>query len=1085
MRLVLKIYFWLTILACGQMPDVSAQEVVVEARQEGSDWLKKGNAHFAARQIDSARSSYHNACSLLADGRAWPDYAAALNGLGKTDLHQGRFAEAITAFNKALAVEEQNAECSALDRAQTYNLLGYACMALEQWEKSRNLVEAGLAIRISELGNNSPTVGPSQYMLGVILYKLGDHQGALIHLAEALRLQAVQPGEESSDFASTLVALGMTSCDRGEFQSAVQSLTRAADIFTKVNDTRGGTVGACYSYLANAYASLGQRSLALHWANRSLAVYSNTYGQFHSELAGTYAVLGKIHAAIGDYDQGEECYRESVRLLTQAYGQHNSRVGQVEWLLGDLYLNKHDLNSALRYSLRALTSLQHSLGPRHPDVVSLCKHIGSIYRERNEHDSAVAYLKLALDGSSKSGNAIEQPDLAEIFTNLGQVYAQSGRVDSALTYLKKSLDIQGASENQDPLILSRTHRAIGDLLAGRHLYNDALRSYQSASQALNPDPRDSSGSSDTRRTGGANGCELLHILHAEGKAYEHLAAANNGDASPLLNALRVYDCAAKLVENLRKTYAREGSKFFLAEESLPLFGEGIRVSMDLFRLTRDPHYKQIAFSFAERSKAGILFDGIQQAEAKRYSGIPDSLLERERQLRADIVFCESQLEQPRRERDGTRRTAIEEKLFGLNQARVLAEEKLDGAYPTYHEVRYGGPEPTVQSIQEVLDNRTTLVSYFVGDSSIWIFVLGRESFDVVKVPKAADFELRVQRARKAIRKMDIKAYPADAYALYRMLVRPIEKLLGNRDRLIVIPDGCLYYVPFEALVSALPPRPKTSSDAWDYSNLQFLIRSREISYAHSARLFAHSHDHRAIHAKGRHSFLGFAPVFRDTAQGPNVPSDQAFIASNDLPELRSLTVHGKTFRELKYSEDEVRRIAEGFHNRGYPGVAYVDAAATEESFKQNAGDYRYIHLATHGYINEEHPNLSALVFSPRADPSSFEDGLLYAGEVYNLRLHADLLVLSSCESGMGKLVKGEGILALTRGFQYAGARNIVYSLWKVLDRQTNALMQEFYGGVLNGKRISQALREAKLTMINDRATAFPLVWAGFVLLGDS
>jgi CHAT domain-containing protein len=150
----------------------------------------------------------------------------------------------------------------------------------------------------------------------------------------------------------------------------------------------------------------------------------------------------------------------------------------------------------------------------------------------------------------------------------------------------------------------------------------------------------------------------------------------------------------------------------------------------------------------------------------------------------------------------------------------------------------------------------------------------------------------------------------------------------------------------------------------------------------------------------------------------------------------------------------------------------------------NAAKYRYIYLATHSAVDHESPNLSAMVFSPRPDPWSTDDGMLYAGEVYNLHLDADLLVLSSCESGTGKVVKGEGVLAFTRGFQYAGARNIVYSLWKVRQADEFA-MQVFYDRVLDGRGISRALREAKLKMISDRATAFPLVWAGFVLLTES
>ena len=178
----------LAILACGPGANSYSLDSAVSQRG-GSVWLDRANAHFASRQIDSASFAYQEACSTLFEEKAWADYVAALNGLGKTELHRGRFAEAISTLNTALEVEEQNAGCSALERAQTYNLLGYAYMALEQWEKSRHLIETGLSIRVTALGEDSPLVGPSQYMLGVILYKLGDHQAAMLHLEEALRLR--------------------------------------------------------------------------------------------------------------------------------------------------------------------------------------------------------------------------------------------------------------------------------------------------------------------------------------------------------------------------------------------------------------------------------------------------------------------------------------------------------------------------------------------------------------------------------------------------------------------------------------------------------------------------------------------------------------------------------------------------------------------------------------------------------------------------------------------------------------------------------------------------------------------------------
>ena len=229
------------------------------------------------------------------------------------------------------------------------------------------------------------------------------------------------------------------------------------------------------------------------------------------------------------------------------------------------------------------------------------------------------------------------------------------------------------------------------------------------------------------------------------------------------------------------------------------------------------------------------------------------------------------------------------------------------------------------------------------------------------------------------------------------------------------------------------------------------------------------------------SLAGFAPAFPDSSTGGNRPKPYALHYAEEWASVRSVTVGDRTFGEIPGSEEEVRTIVTDFNKSGKQSVAFLRSDATKENLKENASHCRFLHIATHSYVDEENPKLSGLLFSQST--SSAEDAVLYPGETYNLNLKADLLVLSSCESGMGKLVKGEGLMAITRGFFFAGARNIVFSLWKVYDRHTNQLMTEFYRNVLKGDSFTSSLREAKLAMIKNETSAFPAKWAGFVLMG--
>jgi CHAT domain-containing protein len=196
-------------------------------------------------------------------------------------------------------------------------------------------------------------------------------------------------------------------------------------------------------------------------------------------------------------------------------------------------------------------------------------------------------------------------------------------------------------------------------------------------------------------------------------------------------------------------------------------------------------------------------------------------------------------------------------------------------------------------------------------------------------------------------------------------------------------------------------------------------------------------------------------------------------------------VEDQEFPELPGTEEELRSIIGLFAARKKTALGFFHSQATEKLFKSRAmQEYSMIHLATHSLTDEANPKLSGFLFSPRDNDRDGEDGILYTGETYGLSLDCSLLVLSSCESGTGRLVEGEGLLALTRGLFYSGARNIVYSLWKVEDRATGQLMVNLYQNILRGDSFAAGLKQAKLAFIADPFKAFPKYWAGFILLGD-
>jgi len=276
--------------------------------------------------------------------------------------------------------------------------------------------------------------------------------------------------------------------------------------------------------------------------------------------------------------------------------------------------------------------------------------------------------------------------------------------------------------------------------------------------------------------------------------------------------------------------------------------------------------------------------------------------------------------------------------------------------------------------------------------------------------------------------------------------------------LIIIPDGTLSYLPFEALLT----RPVMNGEP-DYRNLPYLIREYDVGYSYSATL--HFEDQRRT-TRPSGNLLAFAPKYSDLL--------------TQLPDLSYLDVYRDKLIPIPGVRDEVKMIS-----RMIKSDLYMDDQATENNFKKLAGNYDILHLAMHTIVDNENPMYSKLAFTQNVD--SFEDGFLNTYEIYNMKYNARLAVLSSCKTGYGKIQKGEGVMSLARGFMYAGCPSIVMTLWEVSDRSGAKLMKDFYRSLKKGKNKTMSLRNAKLEFLRkaDQLKAHPFFWSTYVAIGDS
>jgi CHAT domain-containing protein len=538
------------------------------------------------------------------------------------------------------------------------------------------------------------------------------------------------------------------------------------------------------------------------------------------------------------------------------------------------------------------------------------------------------------------------------------------------------------------------------------------------------------------------------------------------------------------------------------------YEEFTELLMQLSEANPQAGYDRLAFENSERARARGLLDLLAESRAEIRQGVDPALLEKRRALQQrlnakDLAWRRSLNNQ----KSAAETAALAKEIDSLTADLHLAELQIREASPRYAALVQ--PQPlSATAAQQTLDENTVLLEYSLGDKQSWLWAVTRDSISGHRLPPRAEIDAAARKiyelltARqlknganegerpKRIAEADAKLQTESA-ALSRMLFGPISIRLRQEwkgKRLVVVASGALQYVPF----AALPP-PEADGQ---------MVANHEIVYIPSASALAElrretvgrqpatktlaviadpvfdANDPRLAAAKKKASAKNLI-AFAGSAESP---SGSSLLPPELASSVRSFRRNG--FDRLVFSNDEAEFVT-GFAPRSLTLKATGFKANHQLAISGELSRYRVIHFATHGLLNSEHPELSGLVLSLVDENGKPQDGFLRMDEIFNLRLPADLVVLSACQTALGKEVKGEGLVGLTRGFMYAGARRVVASLWEVDDQATSDLMRRFYRGMLKeGLRPAAALRQAQIEMSGSSRWSSPYYWAGFVIQGE-
>lgn len=806
--------------------------------------------------------------------------------------------------------------------------------------------------------------------------------------------------------------------------------------------------GEINNTLGMIYLEKGRHDVAEDYFKKALASFSLENKKTESK-ASCYNNLGLSYWISGNNELALEHMNQALHIRKEIFGEQHITVAASYNNIGLILSSEKPAEAILYYNL-ALEIYKKIYKENHPNIAIGYNNIGIIERKQGQTQESLKSFEKALHIWLKIFNP-DHPNVAFVYSNMAQAYLDGEQYTFALENYEKALSIYKKNHGEKHPEIATTYNSIGTILESQKKYDAALESFQLAICANTPDFNDKSLYVNPSLTNYYNGDVLLVSLLLKARTLESRHYAKTLKVNDLKYSLKTFEVCDSLLDKIRQIRTSKNDKIELGRIGSEVYEDAISVAISLSELTlKKNHYLRKAFYFAEKNKSAVLMEAIADAKAKNFAGIPDSLLEKEKSLKDDITFYEQKLaEGPIAEKE----KAYREKLFQLHRKYEDLIDYLETKFPNYYNLKYNVKALTVGELQNSLDQQTALINYFLAESRnrIYLFYITKNKFRVYNYPKEPGFTKDLAKFVNAIKMSAEETYVHLGSALYSKLIP--KGIPSKITKLIIIPEGRLGNIPYEAL---LTKKSKKGSFA-DLSSLPYLIKRFAISYDYSCSLFAESVTNSREQKNSNNSALLYAPV-------------------HFAPE--------ENLKSLEGSAAEVEKISAIFKSHNYTAHTALLEKANEENLKSDdLKNYNYLHFATHGIVDEDKPELSQIYLSKSKE--SWEDGNLYSGEIYNLEIKADLVVLSACETGLGKIKKGEGVIGLSRALLYAGANNLVVSLWSVSDEATSHLMIDFYSMHLgdNTRDYSAALQKAKLKMIAEGKFSHPYFWAPFIFIG--
>jgi len=865
----------------------------------------------------------------------------------------------------------------------------------------------------------------------IAYYYIGQIDSAIYFFQKSERLITKYEGEGSKKLGGVYGNLAAMYQSKGQYEDALKNLFEALAL-EKKDTTLAGKKGRArlYRNIAVMYNSIQEPNLALEYLDKAYALLVDIWGKEHPRMIAVYEVRPVIYAAQGKFNEAISDFL-MVKTILEEENKEPKDLAQVYSNLSGVYHKVKNYETSEKYIYKAIEINKKIGGENYYRLASNYNNLAALFYGLGRQEESDECKKKAVKILRKTyGN--KHPELASSYTSLANSMTEQGRFEEGLTYFQQAIKSNTFFNTQQPNLQKIIENK--DYLSSK---------------------------------------ELNRTLRWQARFYLRWYQSTT-DTAKLQAALASIEQAKQLVDAVKNNLSESEDKKVLLQTTNSVNKVAMSICYAYYKKTQNLYYIQRAFDFAEANKSAILLDVLKDRYAKQFGAIPDSVRKQENELLSKVSQLEEDILHAKLNQSRDKAAALKEQLFDTKRELDLFYKKMSEVYANYVQLKQQGERLDIRAIQnDLLSNGQALIEFFVSDSTVYQFVITPESiaFRALQIEKKV-LKDKVGQLREALSNYKFilnqkekakEAYIEAASWFYQAFWKPIAQDIEGVEQVIIIPDNILGYIPFEALLV------EQADLSTEYNAMHYLVQDYIIHYGYSAQLMLENTKFK----KQSHS-TGFQML----AMASSYPPLQTGVLNKRSDLQQRLRKSLKPIPAVNKEIDVLKAL--------FPqGTFYQSIAGNEANFKAAVGQHNLVHLAMHGTLNTNHPIASSMAFTENGD--SLEDNFLYAYEISQLEMNADLVVLSACETGYGKFEQGEGIMSLARSFMYAGVPSLVVSLWQVNDATTAAIMELFYKKIKEGAPIDVALTIAKRRFIQQAKgiVAHPAYWAPFVHLGDS